>query len=50
MVPAAANNDFAEIALWLVAVFVLAFSYRHIREIIGFLLEKLYQFFIQNHV
>jgi hypothetical protein len=50
MVHTTVNNEGAEIALWLVAVFILAFGYRYFRDIVGFILEKLYQFFIQNHV
>lgn len=44
-----ASNDLREYVVWLIAIVVVAFGFRHAREIIAFVLDKLYQIFIQNN-
>jgi hypothetical protein len=40
--------DLKEFAVWLIAIAVVAFGFRHAREIMGFILDKLYQYFVLN--
>lgn len=37
-----------EIAVWLITLMTILFGYRYIREIIGYVLLKLYEYFIQH--
>lgn len=48
MIPVA-SNDLKEYFVWLIAIVVVAFGFRHAREMIAFVLDKLYQVFIQNN-
>jgi hypothetical protein len=41
--------DFKEYLVWLLALAVVAVGFRHAREFIAFVLDKLYQIFIQNN-
>jgi len=43
------SNDLREYVVWLIAIVIVAFGFRHAREIIAFVLDKLYQVFIQNN-
>jgi hypothetical protein len=38
-----------EYAVWLLVLFIVAFGFRHVKEIISFVLDELYQTFIQNN-
>ena len=40
--------DLKEFAVWLIAIAVVAFGFRHAREIMAFILDKLYQYFVLN--
>lgn len=48
MIPVS-SSDFKEYVVWLIAIVVVAFGFRHAREMIAFVLDKLYQVFIQNN-
>ena len=37
-----------EIAVWLITVLTMLFGYKYIKEIIGYILLKLYEYFIQH--
>ena len=41
--------DYKEYAIWLVTLIVVAFGFRYAKEIISFVLDKLYVFFIQDY-
>ena len=41
--------DFRQFVIWLVTILVVAFGFRFAKDAIAFLLENLYQFFIQNN-
>ena len=41
--------DFREYAVWIIAMVVVAAGFRYAKEVIGFVLDKLYQYFIQNY-
>ena len=42
-------QHFSEYAIVLTTVVVVAFGLRYAKEVIAFILDKLYQFFIQNN-
>lgn len=42
-------SDYRQYAVWFIAIVVVAFAFRHAKEIIAFMLDKFYQFFIQNN-
>lgn len=42
------QHDISEYAIWIVSIVLIAFGFRYARELIAFVLDKLYQFFIQN--
>jgi hypothetical protein len=37
-----------EIAVWLIMLLAMLFGYKYIKEIIGYILLKLYEYFIQH--
>ncbi len=41
--------DYRQYAVWLLAMLVGTFGFLYAKEIIAFVLDKLYQFFIQNN-
>jgi hypothetical protein len=41
--------DYAEFAAWLIAMILVAFGFRYAKDIIAFVLDKLYQVFILNN-
>ena len=41
-------SDYGQYAIWLIAITVVAFGFRYAKEIIAFMLDKFYQFFILN--
>jgi hypothetical protein len=41
--------DVKQYAIWLITIVVVAFGFRYARDIIGFIIDKLYQFFIQKN-
>jgi hypothetical protein len=43
------SNDFKEYLVWLLAFAVVAFGFRHAKGVVAFVLDKLYQLFIQNN-
>ena len=47
MVPVV-TNDIREYLVWLAAVAIAVFAFRHAGRLIAFLLDKLYQLFIQQ--
>ena len=42
------QHNISEYAIWIVSIVLIAFGFRYARELIAFVLDKLYQFFIQN--
>lgn len=42
-------SDYRQYATWLIAIFLVAFGFRYAREIISFILDKLYEFFIAHN-
>lgn len=48
--PSIVMSDYRQYAVWLLAMVVATFGFRYPKEIIAFVLDKLYQFFIQNNV
>ena len=42
------SNDFKEYLVWMMALAVVVVGARHARQVIAFVLDKLYQIFIQN--
>ncbi len=42
-------HDLRDYAIWLVSLLLVAFGFRFVKEIIAFVLEKLYGFFIQQN-
>jgi hypothetical protein len=42
-------QQISEYAAWLVAIFLVAFGFRHARDIISYVLEQLYDVFIQQN-
>lgn len=42
------TNDFKEYIVWLLALAVVIVGFRHAKEAVAFVLDKLYQLFIQN--
>ena len=41
--------DFREYAIWITAMIIVAVGFRYAKEVINFVLDKLYQYFIQNY-
>jgi hypothetical protein len=48
--PSFVMSDYKQYAIWLLAMLVATFGFRFGKGIIAFVLDKLYQFFIQNNV
>ena len=44
-----ASNDLKEYLVWLMALAVVVVGARHAKEVIAFILDKLYQIFIQDN-
>lgn len=44
------SSDYAQYAIWLVTMIVVAFGFRYAKDIIAFVLDKLYGFFIENDI
>jgi hypothetical protein len=42
-------TDYRQFVVWLIAMLIVGFGFRYAKEVIAFALDKLYQFFIQNH-
>jgi hypothetical protein len=51
MIPSASASitAFQTFATWLIWIAIVAFSFRYAKDIIGFVLDKLYQVFIQQN-
>ena len=47
--PSIAMSDYRQYAVWLLAIVVATFGLRYVKKIIAFVLDNLYQFFIQNN-
>lgn len=47
--PSSDTSPFAEYAIWLVTIVLVAFGFRYAKDLIAFVLEKLYEFFIENN-
>ena len=41
-------TDYRQLAIWLITFFVISFGFKYLREIIDFVLEKMYDLFIQH--
>ena len=41
--------DFRQYAVWLIAMVLVAFGFHYAKGIIAFVLDKMYQFFIENN-
>jgi len=39
----------ADVAIWLVAILIVLFGFRYIKDFLVFILGKLYEFFIQHN-
>ncbi|MGZ8536920.1 MAG: hypothetical protein ACXWV9_01595 [Flavisolibacter sp.] len=42
------STDYAQYAIWLITMVVVAFGFRYAKDIISFVLDRLYGFFIEN--
>lgn len=42
-------SDYRQFALWLITLLVVVIGARYAKDVIVFVLDKLYQFFIQNN-
>lgn len=47
--PTVDMSDYRQYAVWLIAMVLVAFGFRYAKDIIAFVLDKLYEFFIQNN-
>ena len=47
--PNVISEDYKEIGIWLITALVVAFGFRYISDIIVFVLNKLYEIFIQHN-
>ncbi len=47
--PPAGLPDYREWAVWLITIALVAFGFRYAKDIIAFMLDKLYEFFIQDN-
>jgi len=43
------SNDLKEYLVWLMALAVVVAGLRHAKEVVAFILDKLYQIFIQDN-
>lgn len=43
-------SNIKEYTIRVIILFIVALGFRHVKEIISFVLEKLYQVFIQNNL
>ena len=43
------QQDLYQYAIWLISLVMIAFGFRFARDIIGLVLEKLHEIFIQNN-
>ena len=46
---ASPSTAFHEFAIWLISIVIVAFGFRYAKEIVSFVLDKLYQVFIQQN-
>lgn len=42
-------SDYSQFAIWLISIALVAFGFRYAKDIIAFVLDKCYQFFILNN-
>ena len=42
-------SDYSQYTAWLITMAIVAFGFRYAKGIIAFILDKMYQFFIQNN-
>jgi hypothetical protein len=42
-------SDFKEYAVWIVAMVLVTVGFRYAKDVIAFVLDKLYQYFIQDY-
>lgn len=42
-------SDYRQYAIWIISIFIVAFGFRYAKEIIAFILDKLYDFFIAHN-
>ena len=40
--------DLRQYAIWLISIFIVAIGFRYVKEVIVFIMDKLYELFIQN--
>lgn len=41
--------DYRELGVWLISILLVVFGFRYFKEILVFVLEKLYELFIQQN-
>ena len=52
MIPVSLPNDLFEtrqFAIWLITIMIVAFGFRHVKEIIAFVVDKVYEIFVQQN-
>jgi hypothetical protein len=49
MLAASTNINISDYAVWLITITLVAFGFKYATQVIAFVLEKLYQYFIQNN-
>ncbi len=47
--PSIVMSDYRKYTVWLITMAIVAFGFCYAKGIIAFVLDKLYQFFIQNN-
>ena len=47
--PSIVKSDYSQYTAWLITIAIVAFGFRYAKVIIVFVLDKMYQFFIQNN-
>jgi hypothetical protein len=48
--PSIVELDYSQYTAWLITIAIVAFGFRYAKGIIVFLLDNMYQFFIQNNI
>ena len=44
------TSDYAQYATWLITIVLVAVGFRYAKEVIAFVLDKLYEFFIEKNL
>jgi hypothetical protein len=48
-IPQTDFSDYRQLAVWIISMAVVAFGFKYAKEVIAFVLDELYRFFIQNN-